>query len=282
MTFNTIGKGSDHRAVNGGSDAYYTNESLAFRYAHKAAEVLRRFEISEVMEPSAGSGVFVRAATEAFPALRVTGYDIAPNHANVIRSDFFDLSVPENALVIGNPPFGFSANLAIRFFNHAAIGAKAIAFVVPRTFQKGGTQDKLNRRFWLIHEEHCPSNSFILDGQAYDVPCVFQIWVKRGKTAQREDCLPSVVNPYIEFTTQDKATFSLRRVGGRAGEVLLGADYNKNTTYFCREKKKGARKALIACYDAICELRDHTAGVRSVSKREIHAVLAAYYKGKKA
>ena len=65
----------------------------------------------------------------------------------------------------------------------------------------------------------------------------------------------------------DKAHFGLRRVGGRAGQVLPGTNHTPSTTYFIRCIKPGIREVLETL--DLSYIRDQTAGVRSVSKQEI-------------
>jgi len=203
-------------------------------------------------------------------------YDIDPQSTNIIKKDFFEIDIGDNALVIGNPPFGFASRMAIKFFNHAASQqAKLIAFILPRTFKKDSVKNKLNLNYSLIYEEDCPKDVFILDGNIYHVPCVFQIWAYNNK--ERIIDYWSVENKWIEYTTPAKAEFCVRRVGGRSGQVLKGSplDYSEVSTYFCKEKIKGSKKALQSV--DFSDVVNSTAGVRSLSKREIHKALYQYY-----
>jgi hypothetical protein len=271
----TIGNKMKHRAKNGGNDAYYTNPEIASGYVQTVRNLTGRRKFSNVIEPSAGNGAFLSPMVTVFG--NAVGYDLYPTRADVIESDWFNVEVPLKSLVIGNPPFGFAASLAIRFFNHAATGADMIAFVVPRSFQKASVQRKLNLSFHLIHEELCPDNAFLIDGVAYDVPCVFQVWKRMN--AKRKLDVSTKGNPFFEFTTKANADFCIRRVGGRAGQVLAGIDHTDQTTFFLRSLRSDAVEAVTKCFPAFAELRDMTAGVRSVSKSEINAVMVAFAAG---
>lgn len=263
------------RAKNGGTDAYFTKPELAARYVDL---VNQKYPLSGrlCIEPSAGDGSFLNALM-CFPD--VIAYDLEPKTSGIQKADFFSVSVETElpVAVIGNPPFGFAANMAIKFFNHAARFADVIAFIVPRSFQKSSVHNKLDPRFHCVFEEICPKNSFLVDGEEeYDVPCVFQIWEKQS---QSRLILTVNSNPYFDFTTQNAADFCIRRVGGRTGEYLVGLEHNENTTYFCKAKRKDAKKAVLGCQLAFKILRDQTAGVRSLSKSEINAVLTSYHAG---
>lgn len=278
MRYNTFGKGSKKRAINGGNDAYYTNPEYALHCCDVIRRKFYRFKIDTVVEPSAGNGSFYKGIkllckdnNKSFVM-----YDISPKKSYIRKKDFFDVTIRENTLVLGNPPFGFASNLAIRFFNHSAKQkVKLIAFILPRTFKKDSIKNKLDLNYKLMYQEDCPSNVFLLDGKSYNVPCVFQIW--SYTSIKRRIKSWSVNNKWIEYTTSDKADFCLRRVGGRAGQILENSPltYSKETTYFCKEKVKGVKDVLMGI--DFNKIVNSTAGVRSLSKREIHKALHTHY-----
>ena len=270
---NTIGKGSPKRGVNGGNDAYFTNPVISSRLVSIIAS---RYTDAVFIEPSAGDGSFLCPLLAT--GQKVIAYDLFPKADGIIKADWFTVDVTDDCVVVGNPPFGFAANLAIRFFNHAATKAKAIAFIVPRSFQKNSVQRRLNPHFHLVHEEILPGDAFILDGVPYSVPCVFQIWERAE--APRDVSADTVKNPYLEFTDKNTANIAIRRVGGRAGETLNGLSHNQNTTFFAKTLRKDSIKALASVQPSIRLLREQTAGVRSISKRELCALLNAYAAGK--
>lgn len=277
---NTIGKGFSNRSVNGGNDSYFTDPKYAYECCITIQKLCYRFDIEYIVEPSAGNASFYEGLKVLFP-VKCKGifmYDISPASELVEKKDFFDIVLTENTLVVGNPPFGFASNLAIKFFNHAAkYNVKLIAFILPRTFKKDSVKDKLNNKYILIYEEDCPKNSFIVDGSTHDVPTVFQIW--RFSNIKRPILSLDSKNKWIEFTTPDKADFCLRRVGGKAGQILDGDphSFSKESTYFCREKIKGVKDVLHSI--DFSEFYASTVGVRSLSKSEIHKALNKYYGG---
>jgi hypothetical protein len=275
---NTIGKGSARRAVNGGRDEYFTRPAIANgciwltvpRYGRRPLYV----------EPSAGNGAFADILRQR--RFKTAAYDLNPTRPDITRADWFSVTVPRDCVVIGNPPFGFAASLAVKFFNHAATGAKAIAFIVPRSFQKSSVQRRLDRRFWLVAEDEIADHAFLLDGQPYDVPCVFQIWERRN--TERNVARPSLSNPFIVFTPPGQGEYAIRRVGGQAGQILRGTDHNPNTTIWFNSIGNPSRSghAMAAIQPALRQIRDKTAGVRSVSKTEIASLLNAYAAGRTA
>jgi len=272
-------KSSKERAVNGGNDAYYTNPEYALRCCKIIKKKFYRFKIKNIVEPSAGDGSFYEGIKLLCKNNKRSFYmyDIIPKAPYIKQKNFFDVKIDKDTLILGNPPFGFASNLAIKFFNHAAKQkAKLIAFILPKTFRKDSVKNKLNLNYKLVYEEECPSNVFILNGKPYNVPCVFQVWVYSIIKRKIENW--SVDNKWIEYTSKNNADFCLRRVGGRAGQILEGfpSKYSEASTYFCKEKIKGAKEALKNI--DFKHIVNSTAGVRSLSKKEIHKALHNYYK----
>ena len=78
--------------------------------------------------------------------------------------------------------------------------------------------------FHLIYEYDLPKKSFTVDGADYDVPCVFQIWIK--KTYNR-DIVPKLYPFGFIFVEKDEnPDFSFRRTGFYAGNIDI--NYNNN------------------------------------------------------
>lgn len=257
-----------HRAINGGNDAYFTKPEVAKTCVDFLKETLKENHIryQNIIEPSAGNGSFLQHLPKTAIA-----YDLEPKNDKIVNSNWFNVTIKSGSIVVGNPPFGFAGALAVKFFNHAAIQqANSIAFIVPKSFKKVSIQNKLNPYYHLVNQFDLPKNSFLVDGVEYDVPCCFQVWVRCDHEREAEE----VHNDLIEFTIKDKATFSVRRVGGRAGQVLEGTDYSESSTYFCRELKQGVKSALKKIDLSIV---NDTAGVRSISKPEIVKLLKEVY-----
>jgi len=279
---NTIGKGKKQRAVNGGNDDYYTKDHVAESCVASLFAMIsdkrRRITSRKFIEPSAGNGAFVRAlASQGATTPSILCYDIQPRNDVIVKADWFDVTIPEGSIVVGNPPFGFAASLAVQFFNHAANqNAKVIAFIVPRSFQKQSVQKRLHRNYHLQQEKILHPESFVMpDGTGKAVPCVWQIWIRK---AQPRKAIRKIENVWFDFVDQRHADFAVRRVGGRAGQVLQGRNHTASSTYFIRAYDRSRIKEL---RDAIGALDfsgyiDQTVGVRSLSKQELLAALSTY------
>lgn len=190
------------------NDKFYTKPEVV-------AQLLQELDLlsySLIIEPSAGNGSFSNLIPNCI------ALDIEPEDERIVKQDFFTYEPQQgNILVIGNPLFGEQSTLAVQFFNHVAKFADTIAFILPKSFRKISIQNKLNLFFWLVKEIEVPKNSFLLQEQEYDAPCVFQVWKKKEK--QREKIVFPKESKYFSFVREkDKADFRVQRVGGNAGE----------------------------------------------------------------
>ena len=250
-------------------DQFYTDPKLARGYVKFLAN---RYDLGSMtaVEPSAGAGAFSSPLKKVCG--KVIAIDLEPKAKGIRQGDFLQFTPPfgDNIAVVGNPPFGFAASTAVRFFNKAAGWASLVAFIVPRTFRKVSIQDKLNRHFWLKHDEDVPSHAFIRNDNKHDVPCAFQVWERRNR--QRRITPTPNVSHIIAYVRPKECDFALRRVGGRAGVVLPKGKHSPSTTYFLQDRCGRARE-LLGSIDWRT-IREQTAGVRSLSKREIAIELA--------
>ncbi len=215
-----------HAVRSQGLDKFYTLESVAQMCIDLTDDTLSIDSFDTVIEPSAGNGSFYTNITHS----NLIGIDIEPEHADIIEMDFFNYT-PEpntNILIIGNPPFGRVSSLAVRFFNHAAQWANAIAFIVPRTFRKTSIQNRLNLNFVLIDDIDIPTKpcSFV---PKMSVKCCFQIW-KRTYEPRAIVSLPEAHKHWMflkhgpkddnnQPTPPDNADFAIRAYGGKIGFI---------------------------------------------------------------
>ena len=250
-------------------DQYYTNPAYAGFLCDKIKEIFG--EEANYVEPSAGEGAF----SSCFK--NITSFDIDPKFEDCIEADFLAQSVESVGSVtafVGNPPFGKNASLAIKFFNHCAEmldNEGGICFILPRTFQKIFFAHKLNPHMHLLYEEECPKGSFILHGDPWDVPCVFQIWIKRN-----EKRFPVVLGENRLFVLGNSKDYDIavRRAGASAGKVLSEEDsLSEASTYFLKALTSDLKTRIIEAYPLLKAEASKTAGVRSLSLKELQWVL---------
>lgn len=109
------------------NDKYYTPRELSQRLIQTTFDKIGLENISEVVEPSAGNGVFSSQIKGCI------AYDIESDGEGIIEQDFLKLETPykNGRLIIGNPPFGSRMNMAQKFFKKGVEIADYIAFILP-------------------------------------------------------------------------------------------------------------------------------------------------------
>ena len=86
--------------------------------------------------------------------------------------------------LVGNPPFGRQSSLAIKFIKQSCKFCDTISFILPKSFKKDSLQKHFPINFHLEYEYELPKDSFIVGDKSHDVPCVFQIWIKKDTNRQ--------------------------------------------------------------------------------------------------
>lgn len=156
-------------------DKFYTKSDVALSCINFLKE---KVDCSgkEFLEPSAGDGKFLQYLDNYI------AYDIKPENENIIEADFLTVNLPKDKgyITIGNPPFGKRSQLAIDFFNRAALFSDVIAFIVPVSFMKWSVQKQLNNNFALLDYFYLEPNSFLDKDKEFSVRCVFQIWINKN------------------------------------------------------------------------------------------------------
>lgn len=245
-------------------DQFYTKATIA-ELCYGVFRARYGTQRHQMVDPCAGGGAFY----SLMPFGRL-GIDLDPKYPGVFAANFLerdlsswlDKGVP--VAVIGNPPFGRAANLAIRVFNHAARCADVdvIAFILPLSVRKPGIQNRLSHDFHLVCDLPVPANAYTYRGQDRDVPTVFQIW-KRKATPREVSTLPTT-HPDFCFTSQANADFAIRRNGYHAGRVCDKNVAKPKGYYFIRGRVRSrmARVDFSAFYQKV-------SGPRSLSQGEI-------------
>ena len=261
-----LGKKKDY-----GLDQFYTNSDIA----KKCIDTIDVSKYDIVVEPSAGMGAFYNLIDHP----NKIGVDIEPKCSGVIKQDFLQWDLNEfplpKVLTIGNPPFGRQGSSAMKFIKHASIFSTTIAFILPRGFKKRSVYDRVPLNFWKVNEIGIPENSFIYNGEPFDVPCVWMEYEKKNKLRTKEKKLTPKT---FRFTTQEDANVSIRRVGVNAGKTspYTGPDtYSENDTSYTVSKashyfiKVDNVDEFVNKVNKIKFSDGDTTGPRSISKNEL-------------
>ena len=211
-------------------DQFFTNSDIV----DSCIDTINFTDYDITIEPSAGDGAFYNKIIG-----EKIGIDLDPKIEGLIHQDyltfnrFIEFNIDKKILVIGNPPFGKNSSLALKFFNHSAIFADTIAFILPRTFRKASVINRLSERFNLVLETKLPKNSFHLpDGKVYDVPCVWQVW-KLGTI--RSKIQTKTKHKDFQFVeNKSDANFVVQRVGAGAGNTHKNFTKAKASHYWIK------------------------------------------------
>lgn len=234
-------------------------------------------EIETIIEPSAGAGAFIEPIRATFPNKIHVFYDIEPDHPNITQQDFLTSTPIHNSLVLGNPPFGRKLATANKFIKHATKFARIIAFILPKSFKKQSVQKTaFSSNFHLVGELDLPYESFLVDDEPHDVPCVFQIWVKKDtirEIPQRQ--IPIGFKFVKQGSTEDEIHLAFRRIGVNAGKVWdQDFDSKSNQSHYFIELNDPQIKDQI--FQRLNDYRypfDNTVGPKSISKQELTPIL---------
>lgn len=264
-------------------DKFYTKPELA----KDLLQLLNIEQYATVIEPSAGGGSFSQYIKG------VLAFDLEPEFEGIIKQDYLKLDIHaynidtnQPILVVGNPPFGTAGNLALDFIKHSATFADTIAFILPLSFAKDSMMNKIPRQFHLNTElvgERgivLKEDSFTLNGEDYPVPCVFQVWERRGYL--REIKKSKTKTELFEFVTNiEESDCRIQRVGGNAGVAFNDRRGSKQSNYYIKLNESKLRQySLVTVQDFIdCinqlkfETVNLTVGPRSLSKTELITTL---------
>lgn len=149
-------------------DKFYTPLETAQKCIEITQNILSdRFAITEWIEPSAGGGAFSSQIKNCI------AYDIEPECPGIIQQDFLklEISYKKGRVIIGNPPFGYSCNLARSFYKKGCNIADAIAFILPIS-QLNSSENFYD--FDLIQS----IDLGVLEYSGYRVHCCFNIYVR--------------------------------------------------------------------------------------------------------
>lgn len=255
------------------SDKFFTRVDVAEHFIDMFLQNVELTTDDIFVEPSAGSGAFSNTLFKKFT--NVFAYDIYPQNSKIKEANFLELNTiyPEGIKVhtIGNPPFGRQSTLAKKFIKKCVQFSSTIAFILPRSFKKHSFSNVFPPDFHMIYSEDCPDDAFVVNGKNYDVPCVFQIWVRKDYIRDKE--YTETPHGYSFVKQNNNPTFAIRRIGVYAGRcVSNGIDnVSPQSHYFIKidENNNIDIKSFIEAYTKVTYPTDNTVGPRSLSKNEV-------------
>lgn len=183
-------------------DKYYTKDEVATTCLEGFLPLVP--DSAKLIEPSAGGGSFIRAALAA--GREITGFDILPEDTGIIKLDFIQENIKdhisiEDAVFVGNPPFGKKGDLAIQFINKCLELCGVVGFILPVQFRKWSAQKKIIKGASLIMDLDLPEDAFTIEGKSYSLRCSFQVWSTNHPTSKdlRLSGTPATSHPEFEM-----------------------------------------------------------------------------------
>ena len=232
-----------------------------------------------IVEPSAGNGAFINGIKSL--SNNYLFYDIEPEHKEIIKQDFLSLDLTNiikqynNIHIIGNPPFGRQSATAIKFIKKCCLFSKSISFILPKSFKKDSLKDKFELHYHLLYENDLEklniNSSFILQDKTIEVPCVFQIWVRKDIERMKTVKLKPTNFNFVKKT--DNFDLAFRRVGVNAGYVEIDKNkidaLNVNCFYFIKINEDTNKNEFINKIKTLNFDFNNTVGPKSISKQEL-------------
>ena len=253
-------------------DKYYTKTNVVSNCIKLIKKHINISNNDLIIEPSAGDGSFIKSIKTLSTNYKF--YDIEPEHEEVFKQDFleFDYNKIEakfiNIHIIGNPPFGRQASMAIKFIKKCCLFAKSISFILPKSFKKDSMQKCFEKHFHLIYEMDLSENSFLVNGIESDVPCVFQIWKRKEEIRQEIDKKLPLNFKFVK--KDDSPDISFRRVGVNAGTIMKEIDDKSfQSHYFIKFTNNKTIDENIEKLKSITFNFNNTVGPKSISKPEL-------------
>ena len=200
------------------TDQFYTKSDISSRCKKLFLETISINKDDIIIEPSAGSGSFSDYFHNS--QYNMDAFDIDPKQEYIKKCDFLDLNINiyKNKTVhcIGNPPFGRQSSLAKKFIKKITSFCNTISFILPKSFRKQSFQKSFPLNFHLVKEIDLEKNAFIIDGKTHDVPCIFQIWVKKDKERFVEPKILEkgfhfVKKPILKYIEIDEYEYPIKR-----------------------------------------------------------------------
>jgi len=255
------------------TDKYYTSKNTVEKCINLFKDNIKINSDDICIEPSAGNGSFINYIKKLF--INYKFYDLEPQNDEIIKQDYLEFKYNKmidkkyNKIhILGNPPFGRQSSLAIKFIKKSSEFCDSISFILPKSFKKESLKNKFPLNFHLFCEYDLPEKSFIINGETYDVPCIFQIWIKKNKNRK----LPEKLFPknYKFVKKNDDPDLSFRRVGFYSGKIEKKINNkSEQSHYFIKFDIKLTDNLFDKLLNINYLSKDDTVGPKSISKQEL-------------
>jgi len=254
-------------------DKFYTKKNIVkycINLIKKYIKINKKKDL--IIEPSAGNGSFILFIKQL--CNNYMFFDIKPDNNKIIKQDFLKFNYKclfnkyNKIHIIGNPPFGRQSSLTIKFIKKSCEFSDTLSFILPKSFKKVSLKNKIPLNFHLLVQKDLPLNSFTINNIEHNVPCIFQIWIK--KSYNRKEEIKQKSKYFIFVKKNNNPNIAIKRIGVNAGKVIYDNvnTKNKNSHYFLKinnNKNKIIELLLKHKYNIF----NNTVGPKSISKQEL-------------
>lgn len=177
-------------------------------------------------------------------------------------------------IVIGNPPYGNNAKLAVDFLNQAFDLTGDVRYVLPRSFRKVSVTNRVRLDAVCVYDETLPRETFL--PETSNTKACYQRWI----SGSREKVKTLTTHPDFEFVTYGQADLMIRRIGSLAGKVMpefrqWGCSASGN--YFVKVSDPSVIYKLQSIQSELIEVGLNANNQESVSKHEIISTYQKYF-----
>ena len=253
-------------------DKYYTKLNVVEECIKLIKKHINILKDDLIIEPSAGNGSFIENIKLLSNNYKF--YDLKPEHDEVLKQDFLKLNFMDlkekfnNIHIIGNPPFGRQASIAIKFIKKCCLISNTISFILPKSFKKDSMKKSFEKHYHLICEVDLLENSFLVNDIETDVPCIFQIW--EYKKEIRNEIYKQIPLNFKFVKKDENPDISFRRVGVNAGTIMKKIDDKSfQSHYFIKFTNNKTIDENIEILKKIKFNFNNTVGPKSISKPEL-------------
>jgi predicted RNA methylase len=255
-------------------DKFYTKKEIVEECVEQFNTYVKVNKDDYILEPSAGSGAFSNFLMNNYN--NVIAIDIKPEDKSIEEQDFLEFKYDrtEKIHVIGNPPFGRQSSLAKKFIKKASMFADSISFILPKSFKKDSFMKTFPLYYHLEFSTDLSTNSFLVNDKDHDVPCVFQIWVKKDfqrnvKVITKPDC-------YSYVKKDENPDVSIRRVGVNSGHISEDIESKSFQSHYFLKLSSIDKKSFIEKYNKHFNFSfNNTVGPKSISKSELDEYISS-------
>jgi hypothetical protein len=162
----------------------------------------------------------------------------------------------------------------MKFIKKSSEFSDTIAFILPLSFMKPSIKNRIPKFYHLEYEEILPENSFLMNGNDYNVKCTFQIW--KRKSTKRDNIKSEKENGFEYKKNPKEADISIRRVGFYAGKAWKDTNKSKQSHYFISIGDKSKIDKILNLLNSKSWENDLTVGPRSISKGELNSIINSF------